>query len=89
MKVSSSDIASREWLQLLIEKAPQLRRAGVLELSADRVVFAPYEQPVAQAPEMGAGDESPETWDEAISLGMAPGTKIPEFGRRVSATDDE
>lgn len=85
MKASSSDISACEWIDLLIAKAPELRRAGVVELSRDRVVFAPHrEQPVAPADD-GPEDETEgiDSLNDPVGMGFPPGTEIPSLIRRT------
>lgn len=85
MKASSFDLSATEWIDLLIAKADELRRAGVIELSQDRVVFAPYED-FSRVPMVEIeSEEEPavDPWSDAVGMGFEPGTEIPNFGRKV------
>ena len=90
MKATSFEkLTAAEWIDLLISKAPELRKAGVLELSVDRVVFAPYRDERQEQDET-AEDEPEEInpWTDALGMGFEPGTKIPSFSRRVNEADE-
>ena len=87
MKASFSNLPAAELLDLLIAKAPELRRAGVVEVCG--VILAPHrEQNPAQGPAQ-EDEESLNHWDDAIGLGLEPGTKIPSFGRQVEGDNGE
>lgn len=92
MKASFSDITATEWIDLLIAKAAELRRAGVLEMSADRVVFAPYQEQRLIEQDDGPsaeGTEGVDAWSDPIGMGFDPGTELPSFRRKVSDDNDE
>ena len=93
MKASFTDkITAAEWIDLLISRADELRRAGVLELSPDRVVFAPYQEQRQYSDEAPADDEDAgniNPWTDALGMGLDPGTKIPSFRRQVEEADVE
>ncbi len=82
----SEQTTPAEWIDLLISKAPELRKAGVLELSPDRVVFSPYRESSQQQEELAADNINP--WTDALGMGFEPGTKVPTFGRQVEADDE-
>lgn len=90
MKATFSEkITPADWIDLLISKASELRKAGVLELSPDRVVFAPYrEEGPSQADEPDEDPENINPWTDALGMGFEPGTKMPNF-RRVAEADAE
>ena len=77
----------RESLDLLIEKAPELRKAGIetLEMGAMKVTLAPppSELPeglrsvLADEDELSEYDKSP--LDQAVTYGLPPGSAIPGF----------
>ncbi len=92
MKAFSSDLSATELIDLLIAKAPELRRAGVVELSPDRVVFAPYREQRAEVPggEPEKDDEpGVNPWNDPVGMGFDPGTKLPNFGRQVDEEDEK
>lgn len=84
MKATFSEpISAADWIDLLISKAPDLRRAGVIELAPDRVVLRAYQEPQPESQEGSDDVEGTNPWSDAVGMGFEPGTKIPNFGRRV------
>lgn len=86
----SEQITATDWINLLISKAPELRKAGVLELSPDRVVFAPYREESPHQDDTPAEEvpESVNPWTDALGMGFEPGTVVPSFRRQVTEDDD-
>lgn len=75
-------LAPADWLTLIADRAPQLREAGVLELTVDGVTvrLAPYEPPPAQPRREEAAVEDPDPLNDPATfgrIGRAPGFDRP------------
>lgn len=90
MVASKSNIGPEQWLNLLISKGPELRKAGILQLSLDSAVFAPYQEEPEWQDDTEPSEDSDaiDPFNDALSMGFPPGTKLPNFSR-IGEADDE
>lgn len=81
--MSDSKPNPAEWLALIADKAPALRKAGVTELVLDGVSvrLAPYVDPEtqAQAPTQPQTREDLDPLDDPETFGLPPGAPVPGF----------
>lgn len=78
------DLSPSAWLALLIDRAPALREAGVLELTMDgvSVTLAPHEAPPAEPDPRERVEEPANALDDELTYGRRPGSGVPGFPRR-------
>lgn len=79
------------WIKLLLEQAPALREAGVLELTIGGVSMrlAPHEAPPAEAGPSDRVEEPTNALDDELTYGRRPGTGVPGFPRRRHEETDQ
>lgn len=78
------ELSPAAWLALLIERAPALREAGVLDLTIGAVSMrlAPHEAPPAVPDARERVDEPANALDDELTYGRRPGSGVPGFPRR-------
>lgn len=78
------DLSPPAWLALIIDRAPALREAGVLDLTIDGVSmrFAPHEPPPAVPDARDRVEEPTNALDDELTYGRRPGSGVPGFPRR-------
>jgi hypothetical protein len=83
------DTTAADWLDLLIEKAESLRKAGVrrIQFEGCEVKLAPPEPPATIVVESRAVDE-PEALNDAFTYGLPPGSALPGFRRPPRSSDE-
>lgn len=80
------------WLDVIVEKAPALRKAGVLRVEVDgfSAELAPYAEPIRPALEKERDPEIEyeDPFDDPEMYGLGPGAKTPGFQRPYSTLKD-
>lgn len=78
------ELSPAAWLTLLVERAPALREAGVLDLSLGgmSVRLAPHEPPPAVPEARERVEEPANALDDELTYGRRPGSGVPGFPRR-------
>lgn len=79
------------WLTLLVDRAPALRAAGVLDLSIGGVSvrLAPHEPPPAAPDPRERVEEPANALDDELTYGRRPGSGVPGFPRRRHEENDQ
>lgn len=79
------------WIKLLIEQAPALREAGVLDLTIGGVSvrLAPHEPPPATPDPRERVEEPANALDDELTYGRRPGSGVPGFPRRRHEENDQ
>jgi hypothetical protein len=78
------ELSPADWLALIIDRAPALREAGVLELTVYGVAMhlAPHEPPPAAPSPRDRVEEPTNALDDELTYGRRPGSGVPGFPRR-------
>ena len=85
------ELSPAAWLTLLIERAPALREAGVLDLTIGAVSMrlAPHEAPPAVPDARERVEEPANALDDELTYGRRPGSGVPGFPRRRHEENDQ
>lgn len=74
------NITAVEWIQLLIDKGPELRKAGILQLSLEGCVLSPYQEDF-QMEKDTPRKEDVDPFEDPFLYGLPPGSKVPSYSK--------